>query len=252
MRDIVSEEWSAYEHLKQEILDGSLEPGQKLVETSLAEQLRVSRTPIREALTRLEHDGLAERGARGYLVRERSPEEILDIYETRCVLEAMAGRVAAERRTDHDLRQLTWIASLGESVDTDDHATMADHNRQFHRAVWRAAHHETLYDLLQRLDLHVGRYPATTLAFPGRWEESLLEHAALLAAIEKRDAVEAENVAYKHFLRARDIRLELTFGTAVASTAGGGTAAAGPAVGAGASAGGARTGRPTKAKQRSR
>lgn len=211
MKSPMSDDWSAYEYLKQEILDGDLQPGQKLVETSLAEKLRVSRTPIREALTRLEHDGLTERRSRGYFVRERSPEEILDIYETRCVLEAMAGRVAADRRTDHDLRQLHWIADQGASVDVGDHAAMAEYNRRFHRAVWRAAHHETLLDLLQRLDLHVSRYSATTLAFPGRWAESLVEHAALLAAIEKRDAGEAESVARQHFLRARDIRLELAF-----------------------------------------
>jgi DNA-binding GntR family transcriptional regulator len=203
---------SAYDLLKQEILNGDLQPGQKLVETTLAERLLVSRTPIREALNRLEQDGLAERQSRGgYLVRQRSPEEILDIYETRCVLEAMAGRVAAERRTDHDLRRLGWIAEMGETVDTEDHNAMAEYNRQFHRAVWRAARNETLLDLLQRLDLHLGRYPETTLSYPGRWNESLAEHQELLAAITKRDATEAEKVAYRHFLRARDIRLELAY-----------------------------------------
>ena len=213
MSDQAKNQASAYDLLKSEILNGHLRPGQKLVETSLADHLRVSRTPIREALTRLEHDGLTERRSRGYFVRERSPEEILDIYETRCVLEAMAGRVAAERRTDHDLRQLHWIADVGKTVDTSDQVAMADFNRRFHRAVWRAAHHETLLDLLQRLELHVSRYSATTLAFPGRWAQALVEHAALLAAIERRDATEAENVARGHFLRARNIRLELAFQT---------------------------------------
>jgi DNA-binding GntR family transcriptional regulator len=211
MSDKSEEQWSAYDLLKREIFNGELQPGQKLVETTLAERLNVSRTPIREALNRLEQDGLAERQSRGYFVRQRSAEEILDIYETRCVLEAMAGRVAAERHTDHDLRQLSWIAEMGQGVDTADQQAMAEHNRQFHRAVWRAAHHETLQDLLQRLDLHLGRYPATTLSFPGRWSEALEEHNELLTAITNRDAAEAENVAYRHFLKARDIRLKLAY-----------------------------------------
>jgi len=204
-------ESSVYDQLKLEILNGHLEPGEKLVEASLAERLLVSRTPIREALTRLEHDGLTERRSRGYYVRERSAEEILDIYETRCVLEAMAGRVAAERRTDHDLRQLRWIADAGKSVDVEDQTALVEYNRRFHQAVWRAAHHETLLDLLQRLDLHVSRYSATTLTYPGRWAESLAEHEALLAAIERRDAAEAESVARGHFLKARDVRLAIAF-----------------------------------------
>src|ERR1700754_1808293 len=81
-----------YERLKQAILDGELVPGQQLVEISLAQWCQVSRTPIREALSRLEQDGLALRTDRGLVVRERSPEEILDIYDTRIVLEAMAAR----------------------------------------------------------------------------------------------------------------------------------------------------------------
>lgn len=206
----MTEELSAYDLLKREILDGRLPPGEKLVETTLAEHLSVSRTPIREALTRLEQDGLTERRSRGYYVRERSQEEILDIYETRVVLAAMAGRVAAERRTDHDLRQLQWIVGGGKAVDSDDPAAMADYSRRFHRTVWRAAHHESLLDLLQRLDLHVRRY-STTLTYPGRWAEALEDHRALLEAIERRDAAEAEAVAHRHFLRARDIRLELVY-----------------------------------------
>ena len=75
------------------------------------------------------------------------------------MLEATAAALAAERRTDHDLlRQLTWIASMSESVETADQASMAEYNRRFHHAVWAGAHHDPLLDLLQLLDLHVGRY----------------------------------------------------------------------------------------------
>ena len=80
-----------YEILQQAILRGELAPGQPLVETTLAARYNVSRTPIREALTRLEQDRLVERTDRGLVVRRRSPEQILDIYETRIALEATAA-----------------------------------------------------------------------------------------------------------------------------------------------------------------
>src|SRR5690606_35558099 len=93
---------SPYERIKEAIIAGDLAPGQPVVETALAEWCQVGRTPIREALTRLEQDGLLIRTSRGLVVRERSPDVILDIYETRILLEAAAARTAAARRTQLD------------------------------------------------------------------------------------------------------------------------------------------------------
>jgi DNA-binding GntR family transcriptional regulator len=86
---------------------------------------------------------------------------------------------------------------------------MATGNRQFHRSVWRAGHNESLIDLLSRLDLHLSRYPATTLAVPGRWHEANLEHVAIVDAIEAQDPTRAGDLATAHFTRARDLRLQL-------------------------------------------
>jgi DNA-binding GntR family transcriptional regulator len=198
-----------YEVLKNAILHGDLGPGQPLVEASLAAWCNVSRTPVREALLRLEQDGLVSRTDRGLVVRERSPEEIIDLYETRMILEATVGRVAAERRTDHDIRTLRRHLSRGEDVDVADPRAMVAANQQFHRAVWRAAHNESLLDLLERLNLHLARYPETTLQFPGRWEQAWKEHAELIDAIEARASERAYEVALRHFKQARDIRLAL-------------------------------------------
>lgn len=198
-----------YEVLKNAILQGDLAPGQPLVETTLATWCQVSRTPIREALVRLEQDGLVERNERGLVVRKRSPEEILDIYETRIVLEATAGRVAAERRTEHDLRALRRLLDQAEKVAADNTDRQVQINREFHRAASRASHNESLIDLLERLNLHLARYPVTTLAFPGRWENATKEHTALVEAIERRDAAAAHELAQTHFTEARDIRLRL-------------------------------------------
>lgn len=198
-----------YEMLKQAILRGELEPGQPLVETVLAAWCQVSRTPIREALTRLEQDGLVDRTDRGLVVRERSPEEIMDLYETRVVLEATVGRVAAERRSAHDIRVLRRLLAFCEEVDASDPPATVAANQQFHRALWRASHNESLLDLLERLNLHLSRYPETTLSYPGRWEQACKEHAELVDAVEARDGDRAHDLAMQHFTEARDIRLRL-------------------------------------------
>jgi DNA-binding GntR family transcriptional regulator len=200
---------SAYDKLKQAIMTGELTPGQPLIETALAEWCQVSRTPIREALTRLQQDGLIVRGERGLMVRERSPEEILDIYETRIVLEAMAAGVAATRRSSLDIITMRRVAERLEAMPTDDENAMAEGNRQFHGAVRAASHNESLADLLTRLDLHVARYPSTTLSQPGRWQEGNAEHRAIVDAIEARDADLAHRLTTEHFTKARELRLAL-------------------------------------------
>lgn len=198
-----------YERLKDAILVGDLFPGQPLTEVMLASRMSVSRTPIREALTRLEQDGLIIRTDRGMMVRERSPEEILDIYEIRILLEAAAARFAAERRSEVDVLTLKRVAAELERLDTDDSDERAKANRKLHRALWRAAHNEPLTDLLQRLDLHLMRYPATTLSQPGRWEATLPEHREIIDSIERRDPEQAAEAATRHFKAARDVRLTL-------------------------------------------
>ena len=200
---------SAYDRIKEAILSGELEPGRPLVEAQLAAWCGVSRTPVREALTRLEQDRLVARGDRGLVVRQSSPEEILDLYDTRIVLEAAAARFAAERRTEHDLRlmrnALPRMAELGDANPSAKAASNAD----FHRLIWRASHNGSMIDLLERLGMHLGRYPATTLAYPGRWESSNTQHDELVEAIAARDAELAATIATTHFSVARDIRLAL-------------------------------------------
>lgn len=198
-----------YEVIKEAILDGTLAPGSPLVESQVAAWCGVSRTPVREALTRLEQDGLISREERGLVVRERSPEEILDIYEVRIVLEMTAARVAAERHASFDRVRLERLLRECERVDAADGAALTRVNREFHTGVWQASHNESLVDLLTRLNLHLARYPATTLSYPGRWDQAVEQHRQLVSAILSRDADKAEQLARDHFVEARDIRLSL-------------------------------------------
>ncbi|RRO18415.1 GntR family transcriptional regulator [Saccharopolyspora rhizosphaerae] len=198
-----------YERLRGEIVDGTFDAGANLVELALAERYGTSRTPIREALRRLEQDGLVERGERGMRVRTRSPEEILEIYEVRVALEATAASAAATRHGEFDLIRIHKAQSAMDAVSTGDPAAMAAANRAVHEAIWTASHNCTVVDLLTRLNNHLTRYPATTLEVPGRWAEALAEHHELIAAVEARDADRAGDLAKSHMTKARDLRLQL-------------------------------------------
>jgi DNA-binding GntR family transcriptional regulator len=199
----------AYSRIKQAILSGDFQPGEPLIETVLAEWCEVSRTPIREALNRLEQDGMVVRTDRGLVVREDSPDDVLDLYETRITLEAAAARVAAERRTFHDLLQMKELANSMTTMKSRDPQAMAEANERFHRSVWRASHNRSLVDLLDRLNMHLGRYPATTLSFPGRWERGNEQHLRIVEAIEAHEGDLSAQLATEHFTESRDIRLKL-------------------------------------------
>jgi DNA-binding GntR family transcriptional regulator len=198
-----------YEQLRAGIVAGEYDPGEALVELVLAERYGISRTPVREALRRLEQDGLVERGDRGMRVRTRSPEEILEIYEARIALETTAAAAAAERRTDLDLIRIRRAATQMAAVSTAEPNAMAVANRVVHEAIWAAGHNGTIVDLLTRLNNHLTRYPATTLAVPGRWTEALREHDEIISAIGNRDRGTAAELSRKHMTRARDIRLQI-------------------------------------------
>jgi DNA-binding GntR family transcriptional regulator len=197
-----------YLSIRQAILDGTLQVGQQLVEASLAQKYEVSRTPVREALRRLEQDGLLERSPRGGLrVKVWTSEEMFDLYELRIVLEAEAARWAAERRTRLDLVRLRQAndemqATGGASVES-----MRETNFVFHQALWHASHNKPLTDTLERLQRQIMRHPASTLKHPGRWEEVVAEHTRMIDAIEAGGGEEAARLAASHMTEARDLRL---------------------------------------------
>lgn len=197
-----------YEELRNAIVTGRYAAGQVLSENALAAEFGKSRTPVREALHRLEIESLVERSTRGVRVRASSPEEILDIYEVRITLEGAAAKAAAERATEFDR---TLLRSAHQAMlDADDTAEVkAATNRRFHEAVWTASHNSTLVDLLHRLNIHLVRYPSTTLTHGDRWEAVLREHEELLGAIEARDGEAARRIAEHHMFGAREVRLRM-------------------------------------------
>jgi DNA-binding GntR family transcriptional regulator len=202
-------EGSLYERLRAAILNGEYRPGAALAETVVAEAYGVSRTPVREALRRLEQDGILQRNGRQLTVHATTPQEVLEIYECRIVLEGMAAEWAARMRTDYDMAIMQ--RALGQMIQLADEAPAAKSatNHVFHDTMWRASHNATLYDLLERLEIHIRRYPEPTVSQPGRWAEAVEEHRAILEAIAARDEAAAKRLSIAHMTAARDLRLAM-------------------------------------------
>lgn len=202
-------EGGLYERLRTAILNGEYRPGAVLVETAVADAYGVSRTPVREALRRLEQDGILQRNGRQLSVHATTPQEVLEIYDCRIVLEGMAAEWAARMRTDYDMAMMQ--RALGQMIDRADRtpAEMADTNHVFHDSMWQASHNATLCDLLERLEIHIRRYPEPTVSQPGRWDEAVREHRAILDAIALRDETTAKRLGIAHMTAARDLRLAM-------------------------------------------
>jgi DNA-binding GntR family transcriptional regulator len=199
---------TVYERLYEDVVAGVWDES-PLVELALAARYGVSRTPVREALRRLEQDGLIERRDRSLRVRARSPEEILEIYEVRIALEGLAARAAAEHASQLDVARLRRAQADVRAADATAPRAMAAANRRFHEALWAAGHSAALEDLLRRLQGHLRRYPETTLSAPGRWEQVLAEHDELIELIAAGEGERARAAAERHMAEARELRLRM-------------------------------------------
>lgn len=200
---------SIYAQLRSEILAGAIAPATPLREVTLGERFGVSRTPVREALRRLQHDRLLDRGARGLQVHQATPQEVIQVYDVRILLEQEAAGQAALSHDITDIMQLEGLVERDRALSEPDDITRASTNLEFHAAVWAAAHNPVLQDLLQRLSTHLIRTPHSTLSVGERWDEALAEHSKLVAAITAGDETAARNTAREHMETARRIRLDL-------------------------------------------
>jgi DNA-binding GntR family transcriptional regulator len=199
-----------YERLRAGLADDEFPPGARLSEVDLCSRFDVSRTPIREALARLEQDGLIERRGSALFVRDRTADETIDIYRVRVYLEGAIAFDAAHRRSETDLMRLEAAAAQGEQLTgTEDPAMLQAANAAFHRALAMACHNQTLQDLQDRLTAQVAKLPSTTLSFPGRWEASLREHREVLEAIRSQDGERSREIGTRHMNTAAEIRIKL-------------------------------------------
>ncbi len=194
-----------YTLIKESILTGNLESGSRLVELSLASELGVSRTPIREALKRLSVEGLVTVDpVRGMIVRRVDPHEVEDFYITREVLDGLAARLAAERVSgDQLIRLRTMVEAMESAQQRGDRVGMVQANMRFHDAVFRACANRWLLSLGRSMIDFVRLMSAAAYTDPVRDQEVVEEHRRIQDALEAKDPVAAEKASREHMVQAR-------------------------------------------------
>jgi len=189
-----------WEELREAIIELRLRPGEPLREAALAEQLGVSKTPLREAFARLEQEGLVETTSfKGAVVTGYSSRDLEEIYELRALLEGAAARAAAERSTDVALRELQEVVDQSRALrDAGELAGLAELLGRFDIIVYAQVSNERIAALIDNLRAHLMRIGKLTEAIPGRVAASVEEHAAIVDAIRARDPDEAERLIRVH------------------------------------------------------
>ncbi|WP_149537493.1 GntR family transcriptional regulator [Siccirubricoccus phaeus] len=199
----------AYAMLHEAIREGTIEPGQRVMETEISAWLRISRTPVREAIRRLQAEGLLEHSASGGLaVALYDLRAIGEFYATRESLEGAAAAMAARHADATELRILTATLEAMRALPADPRAH-ARENQAFHELIYRAAHNRFILKSLQVLLNFVPLLGRTTYHDPGRAEDALREHAEIVDAIRSRDTARAEDAARRHIRHAYESRVRV-------------------------------------------
>ncbi len=199
----------AYEQLKAAIRTGSLAPGARIRETEVAARFNVSRTPVREAINRLEAEGLISFAPRhGAVVARLDHQETMELYDLREILEGTAAAFAARHASQAEIDELHELVA-SEAPLADEPDRLADLNQLFHSVLYRAAHNRYLERSLLGLRDSMTLLGGTSLRVEGRGETAHREHLAMIAAIETRDAAAAEAAARTHIRNAQRARLKL-------------------------------------------
>lgn len=198
----------AYSLILEAVDRGELAPGQRLVETELADRLGVSRTPVREALQRLEAHGIVARDGRSLRVATLDHDQLGELYEVRRHVEGLAASLAARHAAPEEIVLLREMVEEDFRRIDDPHA-LALSNRRFHRQLHRASHNRYLSQMLEAMRRSMVLLTVSTLAAPGRGRTSVEEHAAIVSALEARDETAARDAAELHISNAYRMRLTL-------------------------------------------
>lgn len=199
----------AYELLLSDIEEGELAPGTRLRELALAERLGLSRTPVREALKRLELQGIVvHEPHHGAVVASLDYGQTAELYLMREVLEGTAARLAAQHATEVEINVLQRMVERDRGL-AGDASLLARSNRQFHRQIRDTARNRFLGQALEALRLSLALLAGTTLGEAGRAAAAVDEHAAIVAHIARRDPEGAEYAAREHIRCAYRVRIQL-------------------------------------------
>ncbi|MDX2482546.1 MAG: GntR family transcriptional regulator [Pseudodonghicola sp.] len=197
----------AYSQILEAIDIGVYRPGDRLVESELAERFGMSRTPIREALQRLETQSLLERDGRSLIVASLDHNQMAELYVVRRALEGLAARQAARHATEEEVRVLREMVQDDDRL-VGDPVALSRANRRFHKQIHLASHNRYLVQQLDLVHRTMALMATTSLAAKGRGEIAQNEHAGIVAAIAARDEAAAEQALNDHISIAFMTRLK--------------------------------------------
>jgi len=201
----------AYDLILDAIDTGIYGPGDRLVESELAERFGMSRTPIREALQRLETQSILTRTGRSLIVASLDHNQLAELYVVRSELEGLAARLAAQHATPEEVRVLQGMVEHDRSL-VNDPGQLARANRRFHKQIHLASHNRYLIDQLDLVHRSMALLATTSLAADGRGVQALEEHAQIVAAIGEGDGERAARALRQHLSYAFETRLKLDAG----------------------------------------
>ena len=200
--------FEALTRLRDEIIQGKMRPNERLIAADLAERLNTSRTPIREALQLLEAEQLVVAAKRGYVVREHTKEEIVEIYEVRAALEGMAARLAAQKTGTSAYKEIEAIGAHRDSlIASNDRKLIVDLNDEFHAAIFAACGNSRLDRINRSNSQHFFNYRISELYTKEETKISIKGHALILKAIKNHDGDQADRAAQEHVLEALKVTL---------------------------------------------
>jgi len=202
---------TAYAVLREAIVTNTLKPGTRLRADELAKKLGISKTPVREALRKLQAEDLITVNAGNALrVKSITEEQLVEIYYTREALEGMAARLAAENAGQIELAKLRAIHDEMRAPSVvGNPKRLRELSGEFQLAVFRAARNDTIYRLLKHLQEQIRQFGGTTLTERGRAKEFVAYSKALVAAIEQRDGGRAEDIARANRRRTLELRIRM-------------------------------------------
>jgi DNA-binding GntR family transcriptional regulator len=206
--DAKSAHKDAYSLILDAIDAGLYKPGDRMVESDLADRFGVSRTPIREALQRLETQSLLSRDGRSLVVASLDHNQLAELYAVRAELEGLAARLAAQHAAPEEVRVLREMVEDDRAL-VNDPGALARANRRFHKQIHLASHNRYLVQQLDLVHRTMALLATTSLAVEGRSQTAIDEHDAIVRAIETRDGDGADEALRIHISRAFETRLRL-------------------------------------------
>lgn len=198
------------ETLRTAIIEGILKPGERLMEIQVSEELGVSRTPVREAIRKLELEGFVVMiPRRGTYVSDLSIKDINEVFEVRTALDVLAAGLAAERITYEELEQMErLLVELGTYIEQNDMQKIVEADSEFHDLLYSASRNMRLVGIINNLREQLTRFRAQSMSYPGRLKIMLGEHTRLVESLGQRNVALAKRLAGEHMANAEQTLLK--------------------------------------------